>query len=111
MSFDSDSSSSDMDYWENEMVYLRPSQEWNQPMFKMCYLTNSSITVKPERAEDAHAVLQCYVSDVPITLCSLYASKPSQKMCVVWQSDQCARLVNTGNFPITLSILVKKSNV
>lgn len=111
MSFDSDSSSSDMDFWENEMVYLRPKQVWNQPLFKSCYLTNSSITVSPEKAEDAHAILQCYTNGTLITLCSLYARKPSQKMAVVWSADQSIRLVNTGNHPITLSILVKKLSI
>lgn len=111
INFDSDSSNSDMDYWENELVYLQPKQEWNKPLFKTCYLTNSSITVKPEIAEEVHGILQCFMNGILITLCSLYARKPSQKMCVVWPSGKSIRLVNTGNFPITLSILVKKMSV
>ena len=108
MSFDSDSSSSDMDYWENEMVYLHPKQVWNQPLFKACYLTNISITVKPEKVDSACAVLQCYMNDTLITLSTLYPNKPSQKMHVIWSADQNIRLINTGNHPITLSILLKK---
>ncbi|KAK8837747.1 hypothetical protein M9Y10_036282 [Tritrichomonas musculus] len=108
MSFDSDSSSSDMEYWENELVYLRPKQVWYQPFYKTCYLTNISFTVKPEKAEYAHAILQCYIDDNPVTLCSLYPNKPSQKMNIVWAPDQKIRLVNIGNHPVTLNILVRK---
>ena len=93
--------------WDNEIVYLRPHESWTKPFGKMAVLTNVCMTVPPEKREGAHGVITAVTDDRPTVVASLFPHNASQVMRLVWSGDQELYLNNTGNFSMTLNLLLK----
>ena len=104
-------SDSDADYWESKFVRLDPERAWTKPPQNVVYLTNVTTYCKPEDPDDLRGVLIAENWTGSICLCCLFKSSPSQIMRLIWRSDQEVTFVNHGNYPITLSLLIKSISV
>lgn len=100
----------DSEEWENELVRLKPDTAWIKPSKKVAILTNVSMVAINE-VSDIRGVLQAENWNSSISLCVLFKHNPSQKMKIIWRSDQDINLVNRGNVMITLNILTRSSGI
>lgn len=89
-------------------MYVRPHQSWMKPFGKRAVLTNVCMTVPQEKQEGAHGVITAVTDDKETVIASLFPHNSSQVMRLVWRADQELYLRNTGNFAMTLNLLLKE---
>jgi hypothetical protein len=112
MEFMASDSDSDGGQWRTELVYLRPGTgAWTKRLGMSTILTLVSMTFGPSRPAPHRAILRLELSGTETVLCSLFDHRPSQAMRLIWAGDQCPSLTNTGNSPLSLSLLIKDSAV
>jgi hypothetical protein len=97
----------DDDGWGSTIVHLRPGARWAKPACASVVLTCIGISVPPDRAEGAHAVIRAIVSGRDTVLCSLFPRRPTQRARLMWATDQPLILTNVGTVAATLSLLVR----
>jgi hypothetical protein len=109
MASDSDSSGGE---WRTELIHLRPGAgAWTKRPGTMAILTLASMTFGPSRPGPHRAILQHELRGSQTVLCSLFDDRPSQVMRLIWASQQCPILTNSGSSPLSLSLLIKDSAV
>ncbi|KAH0785849.1 hypothetical protein GPJ56_010249 [Histomonas meleagridis] len=103
----SESDSDNESGWDSTVLYIQPNQIWTKPAGAYLFISNASIVADPVNSSSAHAVLRACVDNKMATLCSLFPKRSSQTMRLIFQADQNTFLLNTGNFPISLCVLLK----